>query len=93
MRTYRNGELVGYGDEVAVVTKSEYEIGDFSNAYYYDTVAEAVEEIENNELGLGDENLCVVKVKEYYDGTDYELEAEYYYDDENEKYQLAHNIM
>ena len=93
MRTYRNGELVSYSDEVAVVTRTGYDNDDYSDACYFTTVAEACESIENNELGGDGDNLCVVKVKEYYDGTDYELEAEYSYDDENEKYQLAHKIM
>ena len=93
MRTYKNGELVSYSDEVAVVTRTGYDNDDYSDACYFATVAQACESIENNELdGDGDE-LCVVKVEESYDGTDYVLKAEYSYDEEDNSYQLAHSIM
>ena len=92
MRTYKNGELVSYSDEVAVITRTEYENDDYSNACYFDTIAQACECIENNEIGGDGDNLCVVNVEEYYDGTDYVLKAEYSYDEEDDSYQLAHNI-
>lgn len=87
MRSYRNGELVGYSDEVIVVTREQYEQDDYpSNGYVYETVLEACKDIEDGEVDLDDNTICVVEINEYYDGTDYVLKAEYTYDEEEEKW-------
>lgn len=91
MRQYRNGELVGYSDEVVVVSRAGYENDDYSDACYFSTVANACECVENNELDGDGEELYVVEVNEYYDGTDYSLKAEYMYDEEEEKWKKLDN--
>lgn len=87
MREYRNGELVGYGDEVVVVSRKQYEQDDYSSVYEYDTVAQACEDIESGDCECDAENICVVRIEEYYDGTDYTLMAEYRYNEESEQYE------
>lgn len=92
MRNYRNGELVGYSDEVVVVTREQYEQDDYPvNGYEYETVLEACKDIEDGEVDLDDNTICVVEVKEYYDGTDYILKAEYAYDEEEGKWKKLDN--
>lgn len=79
--------------EVCVVSKGDYEEDNYWGADCYDRVEEACEKIESgyfidSEYPEDSEPcLCVVEYIKYYDNSfEYNLKAEYKYDDESNSY-------